>query len=167
MRSDIKFYFRGRCSGEVLPFGQGNSETSFLQGHESGTSAGRSAGRGDSESEWISQTVNKELPSQQIANTVTRSTDRLQAGCYYIRQSETSAICNSCMNGGLSPHRQISNTITTRCDNDTQGVFPVNTTPEGLARTIKAQYYKTGIANILRTDGFGLTGVVCLDDSDT
>ena len=101
MRSDIKFYFRGRCSGEVLSFGQGNSETAFLQGHESGTSAGRSTGRGDSESKRISQTVNKD--TQQIANTVTRSTDRLQAGCYYI----------SLANGEKPIGRQISNTITT------------------------------------------------------
>lgn len=167
MRSDIKLYFRGRCSGEVLPLGQSDSETSFLQGHESGTTSRRSAGRGDSESERVSQTVSKELPTQQIANTVTRSTDILQAGCNNIRQFVGDADCKLAARGGLSPHRQISNTITTRCDNDTQGVFPVNTTPEGLARTIKAQYYKTGIANILRTDGFGATGVVCLDDSDT
>ena len=126
MRSDIKFYFRGRCSREVFPFGQGNSETSFLQGHEFGTLAGWSARRGDSESKWISQTVNKELPSQQIANTVTRSTDRLQAGCYYIQLDNAVT------------QRQVSNTITARCDNGTQGVFPFNATPEGLARPIKA-----------------------------
>lgn len=151
MRSDIKLYFRGRCSGEVLPLGQGNSETSFLQGYEFGTLAGRSTGRGDSESKRISQAVNNDTPSPQIVNMATRSTDATNSG----------------LSGGLTQFRQVSNTITTRCDNDTQGVFPVNTTPEGLARTIKAQYYKTGIANILRTDGFGLTGVVCLDDSDT
>ena len=166
MRSDIKFYFRGRCSREIFPFGQGDSETSFLQGHESGTSAGWSAGRRNFESERVSQAVSKEPPTQQIANTVTRSTDRLQAGCYYIRQFVGDVDCKLAARG-LSPHRQISNTITTRCDNDTQGVFPVNTTPEGSVRTTKAQYYKTGIANILRTDGFGATGVVCLDDSDT
>ena len=163
MRSDIKFYFRGRCSREVLPLGQSNSATSFLQGHESGTSAGRSAGRGDSEGERISQAVNKETPSQQIANTVTRSTDRLQAGCYYIQQLG-GAVCDSEMVD--SQHRQISNTITTRCDNDTQGVFPVNTTPDGMARTIKAQYYKTGVANFLRHDGFGATGVLCIGGSE-
>lgn len=166
MRSDIKFYFRGRRSGEVLPLRQGNSETSFIQGHESGTTSRRSAGRRDFESERVSQTVSRELPTQQIANTVTRSTDRLQAGCYYIRQFVGDADCKLAVRGGLSPHRQISNTITTRCDNDTQGVFPVNITPKGLARTVKVQYYKTGIANILRIDGFGATGVVCLDDSN-
>ena len=124
MRSDIKFFFRGRCSREVLPFGQSDSETSFLQGHESGTPAGRSARRGDSESERISQTVSMTA----------------------------------------SPQQQVSNTITTRCDNDTQGVFPFNATPDGLARPIKAQYYKNGAANFLRADSFGATGVLCVDD---
>lgn len=62
--------------------------------------------------------------------------------------------------------RQVSNTITTRCDNDTQGVFPINAMPDGLVRTVKAQYYKTGIANLLRTDGFGATGVACVDGSE-
>ena len=130
MRSDIKFYFRGRCSREILPLRQNNSATSFLQRHESGTSAGWSARRRSSESERISQEI--------------------EDGTSFSRITK----------------RQISNTITASCDNDTQGVFPVNTTPEGLARTIKAQYYKTGAANILRTDGFGATGVVCLGDSD-
>ena len=113
MRSDIKFYFRGRCSGEVLPFGQGNSETSFLQGHEFGTLAGRSVGRGDSESERISQAINNDTPSIQIINMVTRSTD----------------VSNSGMRGGQTSFRQVSNTITTRCDNDTQGVYLINATP--------------------------------------
>ena len=153
MRSDIKFYFRGRCSGEILPFGQSNSATSFIQGHEPGTFTGWSARRRNSESEWVSQAVNKETPSQQIANTVTRSTDRLQAGCYYINQL------------GDTLKRQISNTITARCDNDTQGVFPVNTTPDGAAKTLKAQYHKTSVTTLLRTDGFGATGVLCVDDS--
>jgi hypothetical protein len=44
------------------------------------------------------------------------------------------------------------------------GSIPLNTTPEGLARTIKAQYYKNGAANFLRTDGFGATGVICVGD---
>ena len=63
-----------------------------------------------------------------------------------------------------SPQQQVSNTITTRCDNDTQGVFPFNATPDGLARPIKAQYYKNGAANFLRADSFGATGVLCVDD---
>ena len=147
MRSDIKLYFRGRCSGEVLPLGQGNSETSFLQGYEFGTLAGRSAGRGDSESKRISQAVSNDTPSPQIVNMATRSTDATNSGLR-----------------GLTQFRQVSNTITTRCDNDTQGVFPINATPEGLARTIKAQYYKNGVANFIRTDGFGATGVICVGD---
>jgi hypothetical protein len=163
VRSDIKLYFRGRCTREIFPLRQSDPETSFLQGHESGAAARRSARRGDFESERISQEIDK-TPSQQIANTITRSTDRLQAGCYYINQLD-SAVCNSVE--GTSLQRQISNTITTRCDNDTQGVFPVNTTPDGVARTIKAQYYKTGFANLVRADGFGATGVICVADLDT
>ena len=73
---------------------------------------------------------------------------------------------NSGLRGGLTQFRQVSNTITTRCDNDTQGVFPINATPEGLARTIKAQYYKNGVANFLRTDGFGATGVICVGNTE-
>lgn len=46
------------------------------------------------------------------------------------------------------------------------GSIPLNTTPEGLARTIKAQYYKNGAANFLRTDGFGATGVICVGDTE-
>ena len=46
------------------------------------------------------------------------------------------------------------------------GSIPINTTPEGLARTIKAQYYKTSVANLVRTDGFGATGVVYVGGAD-
>ena len=47
------------------------------------------------------------------------------------------------------------------------GSIPINTTPEGLARTIKAQYYKTSVANLVRTDGFGATGVVYIGGAET
>ena len=47
------------------------------------------------------------------------------------------------------------------------GSIPINTTPEGLARTIKAQYYKTSVANLVRTDGFGATGVVYIGGTET
>lgn len=82
------------------------------------------------------------------------------------QQIENTSNCSFGLRRGQYPHRQISNTITTRCDNDTQGVFPINATPDGLARTVKAQYYKTGVANLLRTDGFGATGVICVDDTE-
>lgn len=59
----------------------------------------------------------------------------LQAGCYYI---------------------QLDSAVT--------GVFPFNATSDGLARPIKAQYYKNGAANFLRVDSFGATGVLCVDD---
>ena len=37
---------------------------------------------------------------------------------------------------------------------------PINTAPDGTCRAIKAQYYKTGPANLFRTSTFGATGVL-------
>lgn len=38
-------------------------------------------------------------------------------------------------------------------------VVPVNTTADGKARTVKAQYYKSGIANFVTNDGYSATAV--------
>ncbi len=38
-------------------------------------------------------------------------------------------------------------------------VLPINGAAEGKARTLKAQYHKTGIANFVTNGGFGATGV--------
>ena len=37
---------------------------------------------------------------------------------------------------------------------------PMNPMPDGSARTIKAQYYKNGFANLKRDDSLGATGVI-------
>lgn len=36
----------------------------------------------------------------------------------------------------------------------------INPEPDGVSRTIKAQYYKNGLANILHKGTFGCTGVI-------
>lgn len=39
-------------------------------------------------------------------------------------------------------------------------VKAINTCHEGMARTIKAQYYKNSLANFIRQDGLGATAVI-------
>ena len=54
-------------------------------------------------------------------------------------------------------------------------IVPLNTTPEGFCKTIKAQYFKNGFRNFtfFEPGGFGATGVLeyvwagdCEDDTD-
>lgn len=52
----------------------------------------------------------------------------------------------------------VCNTITT-VQKDNLIIEPFNMCDDGTARTIKAQYYKNGMANFKRTDGLGATGV--------
>lgn len=42
-------------------------------------------------------------------------------------------------------------------------IEPVNTEIDGTSRTIKAQYYKNGVANLDRTDSFGCTGAISIE----
>lgn len=48
--------------------------------------------------------------------------------------------------------------------------LPLNPAPNGTARAIKAQYWKTSFANFLRTGTWGATGVIVItyeeDDTD-
>ena len=44
-------------------------------------------------------------------------------------------------------------------------IQPVNPMPDGVARTIKAQYNNTSVANLLRTGTFGATGVMGLHEN--
>ena len=37
---------------------------------------------------------------------------------------------------------------------------PINTEPDGSCKTIKAQYYKNGVANFIRGGHYGATGVI-------
>lgn len=37
---------------------------------------------------------------------------------------------------------------------------PINTEPDGSCKTIKAQYYKNGVANFVRGGHYGATGVI-------
>ena len=49
-------------------------------------------------------------------------------------------------------------------------VEPFNANPQGLCRTIKAQYYKNGAANFLRLrggDGFAATAVIEYEVEDS
>ena len=39
-------------------------------------------------------------------------------------------------------------------------IAPLNATPDGVCRTIKAQYGKNSLNNFMRTDGFGATAVI-------
>lgn len=48
-------------------------------------------------------------------------------------------------------------------DINTCPIKPINTTKDGLSRTIKAQYYKNGVRNLTRESGFGATGVLYSD----
>ena len=45
---------------------------------------------------------------------------------------------------------------------------PFNTTPDGLCKTIKAQYYKNGFRNFtfFEAGGFGATGVLEMYEED-
>ena len=52
----------------------------------------------------------------------------------------------------------VCNTITS-VQKDCLIIEPFNVCDDGTARTIKAQYYKNGMANFKRTDGLGATGV--------
>lgn len=47
-------------------------------------------------------------------------------------------------------------------------VVPINATPDGLCRTIKAQYYKNGFRNstFFEDGGFGATGVLEMYEED-
>lgn len=45
-------------------------------------------------------------------------------------------------------------------------VMPFNPYTEDTARTIKAQYYKNGIANLFRGGGYGATGVIEIEDEE-
>lgn len=59
----------------------------------------------------------------------------------------------------LEPRKDgICNTITS-VQKDNLIIEPFNVCDDGTARTIKAQYYKNGMANFKRTDGLGATGV--------
>lgn len=48
--------------------------------------------------------------------------------------------------------------------------LPLNPAPNGTARAIKVQYWKTSFANFLRTGTWGATGVIVItyeeDDTD-
>lgn len=52
-----------------------------------------------------------------------------------------------------------SNTLDTNTANGSMVAEPVNETEEGKAHTIKAQYYKNGIANFVTNGGFSATAV--------
>ena len=43
-------------------------------------------------------------------------------------------------------------------------VEPLNPYKDGACRTIKAQYQQTSLANFLRQDGLGATGVIIYED---
>ena len=45
-------------------------------------------------------------------------------------------------------------------------IEPINTAADGTALTIKAQYYKNGLANIERGGSFGATGVLMIKRID-
>lgn len=53
----------------------------------------------------------------------------------------------------------VSNTLTS-VQKDNVVIEPLNAYGEGVSRTIKAQYYKTGRANLIRNDSRGATGVI-------
>ena len=53
--------------------------------------------------------------------------------------------------------KQVAQTLTTSCNQDI--VEPINTMPDGTARTIKAQYAKTSKANFEYSGTYGATGV--------
>ena len=44
------------------------------------------------------------------------------------------------------------------CAHEQKVVIPLNTTSDGVCRTIKAQYQKTSLSSLLRGDGFALSG---------
>ena len=39
-------------------------------------------------------------------------------------------------------------------------IVPLNTMPDGTARTVKSQYYKSSFANFIRQGTFGATAVI-------
>lgn len=41
-------------------------------------------------------------------------------------------------------------------------IIPLNPEPNGMCRTIKAQYYRNSLNNFLRGGGYGATGVIVL-----
>lgn len=43
-------------------------------------------------------------------------------------------------------------------------IEPLNPYKDGTCRTIKAQYQQTSLANLLRQDGLGATGVIIYED---
>lgn len=53
----------------------------------------------------------------------------------------------------------ICNTITS-VEKDNLLMEPFNADRDGVARTVKAQYHKNGMANFMRTDALGATGVI-------
>lgn len=59
---------------------------------------------------------------------------------------------------------ECSNTLTTVQKDNL--VLEVNPEDDGTSRTIKAQYYKNGLANLIRRDSFGCTGAVELVPQD-
>jgi hypothetical protein len=42
--------------------------------------------------------------------------------------------------------------------------FPLNPEPDGVCRTIKANYHKTSFANFIRMGGYGATGIAVYSD---
>ena len=45
-------------------------------------------------------------------------------------------------------------------------VIPINTEPDGMCRTIKANYWKVSRANFLRGGDYGATGVAVIPDME-
>lgn len=43
-------------------------------------------------------------------------------------------------------------------------IIPLNPEPDGSCRTIKNQYYKTSLANFLKTGTWGATGVITYEN---
>ena len=67
---------------------------------------------------------------------------------------------NSFEDTELQPREDgISNSLTS-LDEDNLLIEAINTEPDGVSRTIKAQYDQTSIANFNRTDAFTATGVI-------
>ena len=46
-------------------------------------------------------------------------------------------------------------------------VTPLNPYNDGIARTIKSQYQQSSMANFIRKDGLGATGVLCIENKST
>lgn len=85
---------------------------------------------------------------------------RTEYGKQVRKEYESGTLNESCHNmQQLEPRNDgVCNTITS-VQKDNLIIEPFNVCDDGTARTIKAQYYKNGMANFKRTDGLGATGV--------